>query len=119
NASDADLHDHLASPPQYWSWASVLGLLLGLVLLGLAGVVMKLGHQPWPPLAAVLAALGASTVLSIGWYMVSTRRARHSPQGSITLQRVLLTRWLSTSLMVVLAVGGLASVETIAQTAWL
>ncbi len=118
-ASEASLHDHLASPPQYWSWASVLGLLLGLVLLGLASVVMKLGRQPWPPLATVLIALGASTVLSIGWYMVSTRRARHSPQGSITLQRVLLTRWLSTSLMVMLAIAALASVETIAQTAWL
>lgn len=115
--TDTALHDHLASPPQYWSWASALGLLLGVVLLALAGLVMHAGDRP--PLAAVLAGLGVSTVLSIVWYMVSTRRARHSPQGSITLQRVLLTRWLSTSLMAILAVGALASVETVAQTAWL
>lgn len=117
STTDTGLHDHLASPPQYWSWASALGLLLGLVLLGLAAVVLHLGDRP--PLAAVLGGLGVSTVLSIVWYMVSTRRARHSPQGSISLQRVLLTRWLSTSLMVILAVGALASVETVAQTAWL
>lgn len=116
-APDAELHDHLALPPQYWTWASTLGLLIGLVLLALSAVVMRLGDRP--PLAALLGGLGAGTVLSIVWYMVSTARARHSPQGSISLQRVLLTRWLSSSLLVILAVGALATVETAAQTAWL
>ena len=111
------LHDHLAEPPQYWTLASLLGLLLGVVLTGLGVLVLwALARQP---LGLVVLGLGAATLLSVAWYLVSTAKARASKQGSITLQRVLLTRWLANAIQVLLIVAALAAIETLAQTAWL
>lgn len=114
----SSLHDHLAAPPLYWSMASVMGLLIGLGLLALGVVVTWVVQRP--PLGHALLAVGLSTVLAVAWYFYSTAAARRAPQGgSITLQRVLLTRWLSGTLWVLMILAVLATIETVAQTAWL
>lgn len=115
--SGHSMHDHLAEPPQYWTWASLLGLFLALVLGALGAAVVHLGERP--QLAAVVSGMGLVTLLSVLWYMLSTWRTRASPQGSITLQRVMLTRWLRDTLTLTLAAATLATIETLAQTAWL
>ena len=111
------LQDHLAARPLYWTIASLLGLLLGAMLCFTGWYVHTTLARPG--LAQVLGGLGASTVLSMVWYMAATAHTRASPQGSITLQRVLLTRWLTRAVIWMLALSGLAAIETIAQTAWI
>ncbi|MFT3857556.1 MAG: hypothetical protein QM742_08695 [Aquabacterium sp.] len=111
------LHDHLAARPLYWSVASLMGLLLGVVLSALAWHVMQVHGRV--VLSRVLGGMGLSVLLSLVWYLAATYQTRKSPQGSITLQRVMLTRWLTSTMIWLFAVAGLAAIETIAQTAWL
>lgn len=117
-AEPADsLHDHLSVPPQYWTMASVCGLLLGVLLLGMGWGVLT--HIARPQLGRSLLAAGVATMLAVAWYLLATWRTRASAQGSITLQRVLLTRWLMRTLQALLVCAGLALIETLAQTTWL
>jgi hypothetical protein len=111
------LHDHLASPPLYWTPASLLGLMLGLVLSGLGWLLICRLERA--SLGQVVLAFGASTLLSVAWYLVATARTLASRQDTITLQRVTLTRWLTTTVQVLMVAAGLAAIETVAQTAWL
>jgi hypothetical protein len=111
------LHDHLASPPLYWTPASLLGLVLGLALSGLGWLVMC--GLDRAPLGQVVMAFGASTVLSVVWYLIATASTLASGQGTITLLRVTLTRWLTMTVQVLMVAAGLSAIETVAQTAWL
>jgi hypothetical protein len=113
----SSLQDHLAARPLYWTVASLMGLLLGVALCVLGFHVHATLQRE--TLGKVLGGMGLSTVLSIAWYLFATARTRGSPQGSITLQRVLLTRWLTKTVLCLMALAGLASIETLAQTAWL
>src|SRR5690606_5403742 len=93
SAAGDSLKDHLATPPEYVTVASALGLLLAGCLGALGWVVCQRLQRP--TLGSILLALGASVLLSIVWYLVATCRTRASRQASITLLRVLLTRWLT------------------------
>ena len=115
--ASSSFHNHLATPPLYWSMASIMGLLIGLGLLALGAFVTLIVQRA--PLGYALLAAGLSTVLAVAWYLYSTVVVRRSEQGSITLQRVMLTRWLSTTLWVLVLLAILASIETLGQTAWL
>jgi hypothetical protein len=111
------LHDHLAARPLYWTLASTMSLMLGLALCSLGWLVMtKLARQT---LGEVVLAIGCSTLVSVLWYLVSTARTLASPQRTITLQRVMLTRWLTATMMALMVTAALATVETVAQTGWL
>lgn len=114
-AASAD--DRLAQPPEAWTTASLLGLLVATVLLALGGI------SGWAlsrdNVAAGLLGAGLGTLLAVCWYMVATWLTNHDGLGTITRQRVLLTRWLSRSLMCACGLALLSTIETIGQTAWL
>lgn len=107
--------DYLASKPRLFTRASVLGLLVGLGL-GWLGQGMPRWGLDHPPLQHGLLCASAVVLLAVGWFIVT---ACHTSNPSISHQRVILTRWLSFSLMLMLSTSLLAAVETVAQTSLL
>ena len=104
----------LASPPRVWTLAAMLGMGVGAALL-ITGCVWQ-ADAPYAHVREVLRCSGTLVCLSIGWYVISTLR---SSRGSITTQRVVLTRWLARSIIAMLGLAALSSIETLAQTALL
>jgi hypothetical protein len=113
----ARVRNRLASPPQYVTLASVCGLLMGVLLCALGVVLINDGEAEVVLGASTLGA-GGMVLLAVLAYGLSTWWARDALQGSITYQRVLLTRWLTRVLSWAVLVVALAVVDTAAQTAW-
>lgn len=106
----------LSSRPTLFSMASVLGMVASVLLLGAAALVglgTDAGTGTPQSLIQGLTACGVLVGLSVATFMWSALRARRQ---SISKQRVLLTRWLATSLAVLIGTAALSTVETLAQT---
>lgn len=109
--------DRLSQEPQAWTAASLLGVVIATVLAALGtGALLWLQRLP-----VALGLFGAAwcTVLAVLWYLGAVKRTNADGQGSLAKLRVVLTRWLSTSLKWGLVLAGLAAIETLAQTLWL
>ncbi len=108
--------DPIAMKPLPVTWASLLGgvIALGLFLVGALLIGWERGTR-WP-LGPIVSASGAFVAWSVVIYGISAFIMRRS---SIARQRVILTRCLAQSLMVMIVIALLAAVETLAQTLWL
>ncbi len=104
-----------ASRPSLRTKAAVLGLLVGIVVLVAAE---RLGHlaESHPQVHGVLQGGGLLVCLAVAWFALSTWLTRKT---SIMAQRVVLTRWLSLSIITLLGLATLSAIETLAQTALL
>lgn len=102
--------------PPAFTGAQVYGLLTGLLFLALGGYDHQLGGGLMAP--ATVASLGAATasLAAVLWHVASFFRTRND---SLTRQRVLLTRWLSKGLAALLVLALAATIETLAQSAFL
>ncbi|MFY9477990.1 MAG: hypothetical protein WAQ08_10085 [Aquabacterium sp.] len=108
--------DPIAMKPLPVTWASFLGgvIAVGLILVGGLGVGWSEGPR-WP-LGLIVSGCGVFAAWSVVIYGLSAIALRDS---SIARQRVILTRCLAQSLMVLIVIGLLAAIETLAQTLWL
>ena len=107
--------DPNATRPRLFTLASSLGLVIAA---GLGAVGWSVGWEDGPrqALGRSVSGCGAYVALAVACYMASAWVSR---RHTITLQRVLLTRCIAKSLMLIIVLALLAAVETLAQTAWL
>lgn len=111
-----DTGDPTTLKPLPVTWASFLGGVIALLLflVGLLGVGWERGTR-WP-LGPIVSGSGVFVAWSVLIYGLSALWLR---EATITRQRVVLTRCLTQSLMVMIVIALLAAIETLAQTLWL